>query len=119
MPDYKGRYSWEYALYKLEDSTYTAISTASLFNDKRDDLLRQINQRIQADYRTMAEDPENSSCFEVKELSRPFSFEELGISFENEQLVFHADYGKPDYCMAVGSTSVAFKMKEIAPYLQQ
>ena len=119
MPDYKGRYSWEYALYKSEDNAYIAIPNALLFNEERDKLLQQINLRIMADYRTMAEDPENESCFDVKELSRPFNYEELGISFEEDRLVFHVDFEMPDHCMAVGGTSVAFKLKEIAAYLQQ
>ena len=33
-PDYKGRYSWEYSLYKKQNGKYVKVSNSALFNQK-------------------------------------------------------------------------------------
>ncbi|MBX0333724.1 hypothetical protein K3G39_10795 [Pontibacter sp. HSC-14F20] len=119
MPDYKGRYSWEYALYKLENEESVPIKNELLFNEKRDDLLRQVNQRIQAEYHLFSDDPDFSDCFAMVESIPAFGFDELSIGFEDDQLVFHASLGLPEACLSIDGASVSFKLSEVAPYLQQ
>ncbi|GGG10165.1 hypothetical protein [Pontibacter amylolyticus] len=119
MPDYKGRYSWEHALYKLENEAYVPIKNESLFNDKRNALLRQVNQRIRAEYHLFAGDPDFSDCFTMAETIPEFGYEDLNIGFEDDQLVFHASLGLPEVCLSIDGASVSFKLSEVAPYLQQ
>ncbi len=119
MPDYKGRYSWEYTLYRLENEEYVQISNASMFNQKREDLLRQVNQRILAEYQLFSDDPDFSDCFAMAESIPEFGFDDLHIGFEDDQLVFHASLSLPDACLSIDGASVAFKLSEVAPYLQK
>ncbi|PVY40510.1 hypothetical protein [Pontibacter virosus] len=119
MPDYKGRYSWEHTLYKLENDAYVPISNASLFNEKRNDLLRQVNQRILAEYHLFLSDPDFSDCFTMAESIPEFGYEDLNIGFEDDQLIFHASLGLPEACLSIDGASVSFKLSEVAPYLQE
>lgn len=119
MPDYKGRYSWEYTLHKLENNAYVPIKNESLFNEKRNELLRQVNQRIRAEYHLFSGDPDFSDCFAMAESIPAFGFDELSIGFENDQLVFHASLGLPEMCLSIDGASVSFKLSEVAPYLQK
>lgn len=119
MPDYKGRYNWEHALYKLEHDEYVPISNESLFNERRNDLLRQVNQRIRAEYQLFSIDPDFSDCFAITESIPEFGYEDLNISFEDNQLVFHASLGLPEACLPIDAASVSFKLSEVAPYLKK
>ncbi|MHC2990349.1 hypothetical protein OB13_01630 [Pontibacter sp. HJ8] len=119
IPDYKGRYSWEYTLYKLENDAYVPIKNESLFNDKRNNLLRQVNQRIQAEYHLFADDPNFNDCFTMAETIPEFGYEDLNIGFADDQLVFHASLGLPEVCLSIDGASISFKLSEVAPYLQQ
>lgn len=119
MPDYKGRYSWEHALYKLEGDEYVPVKNELLFNDKRNDLLRQVNQRVLAEYHLFSGDPDFSDCFAMVESIPEFGYDDLNIGFEDDQLVFHASLGLPEACLSIDGASVSFKLSEVAPYLQQ
>lgn len=119
MPDYKGRYTWEYTLHKLENGDFLPIKNESLFNDKRNDLLRQVNERIRTEYLLFSDDPDFSDCFAMVESIPAFGFDELSIGFEDDQLVFHASLGLPEACLSIDGASVSFKLSEVGPYLQQ
>jgi hypothetical protein len=117
--DYKGRYSWEYNLYKTSRNEDLKIDNTLLFNQKQSDLLKQVNRRIKADYLMVAGDPENKDCFEGVDPIHDFEMNELGIQFETDKLVFHVEYGLPSACLAVDGTSISFTLKELEPYLNK
>ena len=45
-PDYKGRYGYEYLVYKKRAGGFIKSSNSQLFNDKQNELLAIINQRM-------------------------------------------------------------------------
>lgn len=87
-PDYKGRYSYEYKLYKKqENGTFKKVKNVSLFNEKKTELLSLINAKIKKEYNLYAQDPESSECFDQMSFM-PFTFEQLGIDFDNNTIIF-------------------------------
>jgi len=121
-PDFNGRYSWEYNLYKSQKGEYVKIDNSSLFNQKQDDLLIQINQKIKAVYIEFSRDtgdPETKECIELMEPIRDFKMDELSIDFETDKMVFHVEFGLPSACHSGDGTSVSFKLQEVEPYLNK
>ncbi|WP_207427606.1 hypothetical protein [Pedobacter sp. SYSU D00535] len=118
-PDFKGRYSYENDLYKLEAGRYKKIANSALFNQKQSDLLKQINQKIKTEYLKLLEDPENKECLEGAEPIRDYEMDELRIGFETDQIFFKVEFGLPSACLAVGGTSVSFKLQEVEHYLNK
>ncbi len=116
MPDYKGRYSYSYKLFKLTNNKYIPIRNSELFNVNKNKLLAIIKQRIQKDYNESSKDPNNEGCFDGK--SAPtVTFENLKISFNDSGIEFSISYGLCGACMAVDGTNISFKIDEIKPYL--
>ncbi|ALI98309.1 hypothetical protein [Rufibacter tibetensis] len=118
-PDFKGRYSYRNSLFKLEKGEYKVIDNSSLFNQRQDDLLKRINEKIKANYLVYLKDPESNECFEGVEPIRDFKINELRIDFEANQLVFHAEFELSGACFNVGGTSIPFKLQEIDPYINK
>jgi hypothetical protein len=116
-PDYKGRYTYEYSLYKKQsNSTYIKVKNESMFNGKKLDLLSLINAKIKKEYEQYAQDPASSDCFGQMSLV-PFTFEQLGIDFDNNTINFHVTFGLSGACMSVDGASIAFSLHDIKQYL--
>lgn len=118
-PDYKGRYYWEYQLYKAKNGEYTAVSNSALFNQRQRELQGMINKKIKADHLELLENSETAECLEMREPIRDFLLDEMGISFEPDQIVFHVEFGLPDACRNVDGIWVSFKLEEVEPYLKE
>ncbi len=118
-PDYKGRYSYKYFVYaKHATGSYIQIKNASLFNQKRDELLSMINSKIEKDYNLYSNDPETKDCFAGSSFT-PFNFEQLGIDFSQDKIYFHVTFGLGGACMNVDGTEVSFNLDEIQKYLNE
>ena len=116
-PDYKGRYSYEYKLYKKQSNgTFKKVKNVSLFNEKKNELLSLINAKIKKEYDLYAQDPESSDCFDQMSFV-PFTFEQLGIDFDNNSINFNVTFGLISACMNVDGTSIEFSLHEIKQYL--
>lgn len=116
-PDYKGRYSYEYKLYKKqENGTFKKVKNVSLFNEKKTELLSLINAKIKKEYDLYAQDPESSECFDQMSFV-PFTFEQLGIDFDNNSINFNVTFGLSGACSSVDGTGIAFSLDEIKQYL--
>jgi hypothetical protein len=82
FPDYKGRYSYEYSVFKKqENGSYVQIKNASMFNKNKNELLSIINSKIEKDYKSFSN--EAKDCFEGASFT-PFNFDQLGITFNND-----------------------------------
>jgi hypothetical protein len=115
--DNKGRYTYEYSLYKKQsNSTYIKVKNESMFNGKKLDLLSLINAKIKKEYEQYAQDPASSDCFGQMSLV-PFTFEQLGIDFDNNTINFHVTFGLSGACMSVDGASIAFSLHDIKQYL--
>jgi hypothetical protein len=116
-PDYKGRYSYEYKLYKKqENGTFKKVKNVSLFNEKKTELLSLINAKIKKEYDLYAQDPESSECFDQMSFV-PFTFEQLGIDFDNNSINFNVTFGVGGACSSVDGTGITFSLDEIKQYM--
>lgn len=118
-PDIKGRYTWKSALYKSSSENKIEIQPAQLFRqDKIDELVQLINQRLNEDFQTMKET--ESICFDRKKIFNPFKIDEMRITLsENGGMHFEVNYNLAESCFEVSTASVSFYMKEIMPFLNK
>jgi hypothetical protein len=116
--DYKGRYSYEYELYKKINGKYVKVKNSALFNQNQNQLLTTINQKIQKDYIVFSTDPESKDCFDSVAPPK-FSFDELFIDFRDGKINFSVTFGLSSACMSVDGTTVSFTLDEIQQYLNE
>ena len=115
FPDFNGRYSYEYSVYKMQDNgSYAQIKNASLFN--KNELLSIINSKIETDYKSYSNDSESKDCFEGASFT-PFNFDQLGIAFNEDKIEFNVTFGLIDVCKNVDGTVVSINLGEIQKYL--
>lgn len=68
-PDNRGRYSYEYSVFKKqENGSYVQIKNATVFNENRNTLLSIINSKIEKEYRSYSNDPEQKIVLKVLHL---------------------------------------------------
>jgi len=115
-PDYKGRYSYQYELYMKQNGKYVKVNNSALFNQNQNQLLSNINQEIQKDYKIFSTDPVTKDCF--KGMTSPkFTIDQLGIDFDDNKINFSVTFGLSSACMSVDGTTVSFTLDEIQSYL--
>jgi len=114
--DYKGRYSYSYQLYKKSRIGYLKVTNEDLFNSIKSSLLQKVNEQIARDFYEMKSFPSSSDCFDGIELPY-YSFNRLGIEFDEDALEFHVDFGMPNYCLAVGGTTISIPWSEANKYI--
>ncbi len=118
-PDYKGRYSYEYSVFKKQaNGSYVQIKNAALFNENKNELLSIINSKIKKDYISYSNEPEAKDCFDGASFT-PFNFDQLGIEFGDDYINFSVTFGLSGACMAVDGTGVSFNLDEIQKYLNE
>jgi hypothetical protein len=118
-PDYKGRYSYEYSVFKKqENGNYTQVKTNSLFNKNKSELLSIVNDEIEKEFYAYYNNPEIKHCFEGISFT-PFNFDQIGISFNSNKIDFHVTFGLCLACMAVDGTVVSFDLDEMQKYIEE
>lgn len=116
-PDYKGRYSYEYSIFKKQDDgSYFQIKNGMLFNEIKNELLSIINSKSKKEYMSFYNDPETRDCFEGASFM-PYNFEQFGIVFDAHGINFHVTFGLSSACMSVDGTIVSFNFDELKKYL--
>ena len=116
-PDYKGRYTFVYELYKKQpNGSFIQIKNAMLFNETKNELLSIINSKIETDYAAFANDAETKDCFEGATFA-PFELDQLGIDFDADKINFNVSFGLSAACMSVDGTTVSFNLDDIEAYL--
>ncbi len=114
--DYRGTYFFSYKLFKLTNNKYVQIKNSELFNEKKDNLLAIINERVQKDFDEYFNNPENKDCFDG--ISRPtVSFDNLEISFNDSGIDFSISFGLCRACLPVDGTTISFKIDDIKSYI--
>jgi hypothetical protein len=117
-PDRVGRYSYNFSIYsKQANGKYVQIKNENIFNQDKDELLSMVNAKIENDYKLFVRDPENAPCFEGFTYS-PYTFEQMGITFEDNQILFQVTFGLPSLCMSLDGTIVTFGLADIQKYLK-
>jgi hypothetical protein len=118
-PDYKGRYSYTYSLYKKDvTGGYIQIKNAMLFNENKNELLSIVNAKIEKDYMSFYNDPESRDCFDGASFM-PYTIDQLGIEFSTYGINFNVAFGLSGACMSVDGTKVSFNFDEIRKYLKE
>ena len=115
--DYKGRYYYTMSLSKLTNGKYLKISNDQLFNEKRNTLLKLINQKIKKDFDTFFNDPDNKDCFFGIEGFTYYQFEDLKISFSKSGIDISVSFGLPGACLALDGTIISLTFSELNGYL--
>ncbi len=113
--DYKGRYSYKYEIFIKKKGVFVKSNNEDLFNEKKEELLKLINQKIKIDFEDYATNPETKDCFEGLIFSN-YSFNDLGIEFDDNKINFNVWFDVYGYCFSVSSTTVSFSLEEIKPY---
>ncbi len=115
-PDSKNRFTWTFELFKKEGDAYVPAENEEVFNDRKDDLLKIINDRIKADFdKAYALDKE---CFS-KSTPPTYTFKNLGLEFRDGKVNFYAvfDFATENCYYLYGYTIVEFSIEEVEEYL--
>jgi len=119
IPDYKGRYYYDYSVQlKQEDGSYIQVENASIFNDKKQELLSLINAKIKKEFILFSNDPATMDCFDGQSFST-FNFDQIGVEFSEDEIYFHVDFGLGSACMSVDGTLVSFSLEEMGRYIKE
>lgn len=116
--DMQGRMSYSYDLYKKSGDKFSKIKNTELFNEKKEGLLKLLNDKFKADYDKFSSDGESRSCFEGVKF-KPFGFKDIGITFADKGMDFSVQFGLDESCMAVDGTIITLSFKELNSYLVQ
>ena len=117
-PDYKGRYSWEYEMFRMMNGRYMEVKNTEVFNDKQAQLMALINKKIHAEYKKYTADPETKECLDGVDITQQYAIDDLGIDFDNNQFNFSVSLGLDGACYVVDITTVSFNFGEIQVYLK-
>ena len=118
IADYKGRFSYEYKLFKINKKDTINIKNTDFFNEKVTELEKIINDKLKSKYESNSKIPEISECMKWIDF-RYYKLNEFDISFSyKNQMEFNVDYGIGGACFNVSSDLVAFDVSEIEKYLK-
>jgi hypothetical protein len=118
-PDYKGRYSYEYELFMIENGKEKKTNNSKLFNDKINQLEKLVNYKVRRILDDYGKDPENSECLKG-EVFKNIEINEMGISFsEDGKIEFNVSLGLSDACFNIDIATVSFNLNEIDEYLRK
>ena len=116
-PDTKNRFTWTFELFKKDSSGYVPANNDEVFNDKKDELLTLINERIKSDFDKAYE--LDKECFNT-DAAPSYTFNNLGLEFKDDKVNFYAvfDFATENCYYLYGYTVVEFTVDEIADYLK-
>ncbi len=119
FPDYKGIYSHEdIYYYKNSTGNYLKIKNEGLFNNHKNELLSLLNNKIKVDFNELLQSPDSDHCLNTRKF-RPFNFNEIRITFEENKINFSVEYGLCSACRALDGTSISMDLSEIQKYLKE
>ena len=114
--DNNGSYSYKYEIFIKKNGEFVKSNNEELFNEKGDELLVLINQKIKIDFDEYTTNPDTKDCFEGVSFTN-YTYENLGIEFVDDNVDFNAWFDVAGYCYNVSSTTVSFSIEEIKPFL--
>jgi hypothetical protein len=114
--DNKGRYSYKYEIFIKKNGAFVKSNNEDLFNEKKEELLKLINQKIKIDFDDYATNPDTKDCFEGV-LFENYNYDNLGIEFIEDKVDINVWFDVAGDCFNVSSTTVSFSIEEIKPFL--
>ncbi len=116
--DYKGRYSYEYKLYKIDNNVKQKIKNSDLFKSGSDIVEKKINGDLKQEYQENLNNPHLKDCMEWIDF-RYYELDEIGMAFtDNNQIEFYIDYGIGGACFNVAHSILQYKLSDFAQYLE-
>jgi hypothetical protein len=118
FPDYTGKYSHTYALYRKINNRFVKARNSDMFNaGKLNALVARINGQVKKDAKEyVAESPD---CFPKDFKPRYYQINDLQITFSGNQIWFMANLGiAMGGCASVEESIVTFRVNEIAQYFK-
>lgn len=116
-PDYKGRYFYEYQVYKKVKTRFVKTNNSGIFQNIHK-LENVINAEIQKEYNAIKEIPDLKDCVSFIKFNR-FSINEMGIGFdENNNMVFNTSFEIPLACLNVDGNMIPIHLNKIKNYLK-
>lgn len=117
-PDYKGRYSYEYQIFRMVNKKAKTIKNSDIFNNNIVVLEKKINVLIAKSNEEDDSVIDNMSCLEGFDLPY-FKMNQMGISFsDKKEIEFHVTFGLSDACMNVDGAIIDLPIEEVLPYLK-
>ncbi len=113
-----GHEYYEYKLTKLVGNKEIPIKNIELFNDKRNELLSIINERMRAVINIHYGEEGVSDCLPNDDPNRKFTFDQINITFQEGKFLFNVSLGLPDACAAFDQNDVEISIKDIEKYLK-
>ncbi|BCY28691.1 hypothetical protein [Flavobacterium okayamense] len=116
-PDFKGRYFYEYELFKLSNGNYIKIQNSELFNNSSK-IEKIINEKLKIEYESNMKISEISDCMKYINF-RYYKINEMGISFDEfNNMAFHVEFGIPSSCLNVGGSLIIISTSEIEKFIK-
>jgi len=116
--DYKGRYSYEYDLYKIDNNVKQTIKNSDLFKSGADKVEKKINSDLKQEYQENLNNPHLKDCMEWINF-RHYELDEIGMAFtDNNQIEFYIDYGIGGACFNVAHSVLEYKLSDFAQYIE-
>jgi hypothetical protein len=116
-PDYKGRYSYEYVVFKTVGNRDIKIKNSELFkNNKELELI--INKKIKEQYESDMKIADLKECMSYIVL-RQYKIDEMGIYFDgNNEMYFSVNFGLASACFNVSRTLVTLNESELQRFFK-
>ena len=117
-PDYKGRYSYKFHLFKLEKNDTLKINNSHFFNSNEAQLEKLLNEKSKVQYESDLKHPEIGDCMKAINF-RKYKLDEFGISFvEKNKMEFSIDFGVGSACFVVNTAYITLEIPEVRKYLK-
>ena len=116
--DYKGRYSYEYDLYRMDNDVKQKIKNSDFFKSGADIVEKRINRDLQQEYQNNLNNPHLKDCMEWIDF-RHYELDEIGMAFtDSNEIEFYIDYGIGGACFKVAHSILHYKLSDFAQYLE-
>jgi hypothetical protein len=97
---------------------YVKTTNSEVFNQNQNKLLAIINKKIQEDYKAYSSDSATKECFLGVDSIPEYEMDDLGISFNGNEIWFEVHWDLGAACRSVDGTIVSFTVNEIKKYLK-
>ena len=111
IPDYKGRYSYEYEIFEIKGTDTIKTKNSNFFKNGTKTIEKLINQKLKEEYESDLAHPELKKCMAQIDF-RYYNIDEFGISFHSRDIMqFNIAYnGVSGACFNVSGNSVLLQL---------
>ena len=120
--DEKGRYFESYRYLKFNNE----VQNSEFFNSKKTELERILNEKFKSEFLKISNNPNSEGCFDDVTYENVsfggqidkygYRYNEINITFNNNQISFHRTFGLPMACLSQEGLSLEFSISELEPY---